>query len=522
MALGKNTAKWGSEEGLGEVLTFLRQMGIEFTSKGEIRVIKRLKIMMEMQGFENYSELLNLIHTDPQTRKNLIKWLERGKIFDEEENSFIPLVHHDKSQNNLLFTPKKKKLKNEEENKTFRWENFNLDQENDDVWVESDRGRKKLLDFLDRKKVKFTSTDEARIIKRLKLIARRIGFKNYSSLLKLLSSDPHTLEAVLSWLEKGRVYNEEENSFTPLVKRNLVIQDPVSRKRVRKKTKKRPHKSTRLNLIPHIPDPTDTKNLSSIYNFLSRNDINYEAYKEKYFLRRVHSRMMKIDAHSYSEYLDILETNPKEINLLIDNLSINVTHFFRDKDLWATLEHKILPKIHDNSGPTRIWSAGCAVGPEPYSIAILMFDRFRPTSLDRLHILATDLRQEFLEQAQAGVYSYHLLEEINPGKLQKYFKPITQELFQLSKHIRNKVIFRKHDLRKSPPSRNFDLILCRNVLIYFSRSQAEALFRRFHSVLKPNGYLVLGKCELVPIPVRHLFRVVDSKTRIYQRLNSEI
>ncbi len=151
-----------------------------------------------------------------------------------------------------------------------------------------------------------------------------------------------------------------------------------------------------------------------------------------------------------------------------------------------------------------------------------MFDRFKSVSLDRLHILATDLRQEFLEQAQAGVYSYHLLEEINPEKFQKYFKPITQELFQLSKNIRNKVIFKKHDLRKSPPSRNFDLILCRNVLIYFSRSQAEALFHRFHSVLKPNGYLVLGKCELIPIPVRHLFRVVDSKTRIYQCLNSEI
>jgi chemotaxis protein methyltransferase CheR len=146
-----------------------------------------------------------------------------------------------------------------------------------------------------------------------------------------------------------------------------------------------------------------------------------------------------------------------------------------------------------------------------------MFDRLRHTDLDRLHILATDLRKEFLEQAQAGVYSHELLEEINPDKFQTYFKPITPELFQLSDHIRKKVVFKKHDLREPPPSRNFDLILCRNVLIYFSRNQAETLFRRFHSALKPNGYLVLGKCELVPIPVRHLFKVVDSRTRVYQR-----
>lgn len=519
MTLEKNTVTLESEEGLEEILDFLRRMGIEFTSKGEIRVIKRLKIMMGMHGFENYFELLNLLHTDPQTRKNLIKWLESGKIFDEEENSFIPLVQPDKSQEDSLYTPKKRITRKENENNTFNWENSHFDQESDDVWFESERDRRKLLAFLDRKKVKFTSKDEARILKRLKLIARRIGVKNYSSLLKLLNSDPHTLEAMLSWLEKGKVYNEEENSFSPLVKRDSILQSSVLRRKARKKTKQ----TLRLDLVPSIPHPTDKKNLSSIYNFLSNNNINYEAYKEKYFLRRVHSRMMKVDAHTYREFLDILETNPKEIDLLIDNLSINVTHFFRDKDLWATLEHKILPKISVGTPKsTSIWSAGCAVGPEPYSVAILMFDRFKHANLDRLHILATDLRQEFLEQARAGVYSQHLLEKIPPGKLQTYFTPITQELFQLSKNIRDKVSFKKHDLREPPPSRNFDLILCRNVLIYFSRSQVETLFRRFHSVLKPNGYLVLGKCELVPISVRHLFKVIDSKTRIYQRASSKV
>lgn len=273
-----------------------------------------------------------------------------------------------------------------------------------------------------------------------------------------------------------------------------------------------------MNFLPLIPDPPDTRNLSSIYDFLSKNDINFGAYKEKYFLRRLHSRMLKVDATTYLEYQEILETDPSEIDLLIDNLSINVTRFFRDKDLWTKLNREILPIVSsDKSKLIRIWSAGCAIGPEPYSIAILMFDGFKNSILDNLQILATDIRQEFLEQAKAGIYSKDLLEEMNPVKIQKYFKPLGSELFQLSVNIRNKVTFKFHDLRKPPPFRNLDLIICRNVLIYFSRTQSEKLFQRFHSALNPKGYLVLGKCELVPIPVRHLFTVIDTKTRIYQR-----
>ncbi|MFX1517459.1 MAG: CheR family methyltransferase [Promethearchaeota archaeon] len=497
------------EEGIIKLLNFLQSFGIAFSPKSETRVIKRLKIMVEMYGLKDYSELLNLLQEDPQTRNNLFKWLKRGKVFNEEENSFTPLVqlHHEKVPRS-----NSKEIRKH----TCDWGNHHLKIESDNDWNDSERSSRKILDFLSNKKVKYTSTDESRILNRLKLIAQRIGFKDYSSLLKLLNSDPHTLEAVINWLEKGRVYNEEENSYSPLVKRKKTLDDPP-RCLTARKLKRRPTKTFDLSLIPSIPDPTDVKYLSLVYNFFSRNNVNYEAYKEKYFLRRIHSRMMKVDAQTYREYLGILESDPEEIELLIDNLSINVTRFFRDKDLWAALKDRIFPKITGRSKTTRIWSAGCAVGPEPYSIAILMFDRLKNINLDRLHILATDLSQEFLDQAQAGVFSHELLEDINAESFQTYFKPITPELFQLSKHIRDKVIFKKHDLRDPPPSQNFDLILCRNVLIYFSRSQAEKLFHRFHSALKPEGYLVLGKCELVPIPTRHLFKVVDSRTRIYQR-----
>ena len=459
-----------------------------------------------------------LLNNEPQTRRRLFKWLEKGKIFDREKKSFSPLVQRNKRLIDSLDAPKKKRAEKQKKNDLFDWVKLQPSQENDETKLEAEKGLVELLDFLHQKKVDFASKNKTRIVKRLRLVTNRFGFKTYSELLTLLNTDPQSLNDVLNWLEKGKIYNEKENSFTPLVRREKIRKHSVSLKKTRRKIKKKPRKSRLLDKLPVFPDPTDTKNLPSIFNFLTNNNINYKAYKEKYFLRRLQSRMIRVEAKTYREYLEILESDPKEIDLLVDNLSINVTHFFRDKDLWTKLDQEILPIISaDRSKPIRMWSAGCAIGPEPYSIAILMTDLIKNVNLKKLQIFATDLRKEFLKQAQSGVYSKDLLEEINPLKIQTYFKPISQELFQISADIRKKVTFKIHDLRKRPPFHDLDLIMCRNVLIYFSRGQSETLFQRFHSALKPKGYLILGKCELVPITVRHLFDTVDAKTRIYQR-----
>lgn len=522
MVLRKTFATLESEEGLAELLDFIRQKGILYASKNEMRVVKRLKLMAESQGFKNYFDLLILLNAEPQIRSSLFKWLEKGKFYDEEEKSFIPLVQRNKSLINSLDAPKKKRVEKQKNYDQFEWVKLQPSQENDDPELEAEEGLVELLDFLHQKNVEFAFKNKTRIVKRLCLITKRLGFKTYSELLNLLNADPQTLNDVLNWLEQGRVYNEEENSFTPLARRDRILKHSITLKKTRQKLKKKAHKTNFLDIIPAFPDPQDTKNLPSIFNFLTINNINYEAYKEKYFLRRVHSRMMRVEAKTYREYLEILESDPKEINLLVDNLSINVTNFFRDKDLWDKLDQEILPILSsDRSKSIRIWSAGCAIGPEPYSIAILMTDRLKNGNLDNLHIFATDISQEFLDQALSGVYSEYLLEEINPLKIQTYFKPISQELFQISADIRKKVTFKMHDLRKRPPFRNLDLIMCRNVLIYFSREQSEKLFQRFHSALRPKGYMILGKCELVPTTVRHMFNVVDAKTRIYQRKELE-
>ena len=106
---------------------------------------------------------------------------------------------------------------------------------------------------------------------------------------------------------------------------------------------------------------------------------------------------------------------------------------------------------------------------------------------------------------------------MDPSQIQTYFKPVNQELFEFSSQIRSIVEFKRHDLRTNPPARDFDLILCRNVLIYFSKPQSISLFKRFYSVLNSHGYLVLGKCELLPPIIRDKFDIIDVHNRIYQR-----
>ena len=118
-----------------------------------------------------------------------------------------------------------------------------------------------------------------------------------------------------------------------------------------------------------------------------------------------------------------------------------------------------------------------------------------------------------------GNFSSDFLKEVDKVKIQKFFNPTDNGEFRLIPEIRQMVTFHQHDLRTAPPANNFDLIMCRNVLIYFSRAQSDEFFKRFLSVLKPNGYLILGKCEILPQTIKDNFIVMDTRNRIYKRKN---
>ncbi|MHA2075600.1 MAG: CheR family methyltransferase [Candidatus Hodarchaeales archaeon] len=374
-------------------------------------------------------------------------------------------------------------------------------------------GRTELLKYLKDQRIFFSKKNIERIDKRIQINMKDLGLNSYSDYLELIKKDEVTFNNLIQWLKRGKIYDDQTKSFSPLIKqkRNAI-------RRVRRTKRKESNlKHIEPTFVLQFPDPQDIEYIPKLYTFLASNNINHKAYKEKYFLRRIWSRMMRNNATSYQGYLNVLKKNPGELNELLDTLSINVTRFFRDIDLFKKLDREVLPQICGKKNENiRIWSAGCAVGAEAYSLAI-MIAKIRKNDFSEVKLFATDICQDFLNRAKKGIYSAEYLSELSPSQIAAFFKPIDQGLYQIDSKIRNSVTFKQHDLRTPPPTKELDLILCRNVLIYFSQQESESLFQRFHSALKHDGYLVLGKCELIHASVRHLFTKVDSRTRIYRR-----
>ena len=386
------------------------------------------------------------------------------------------------------------------------------------ILLESDKGLENLINFIQKKRPAKISQDEEYLKERLLSAKRKMGFKNYSELLSSIENDQNSFTILFALLENEP---QTHSSPTPSKTQNKSIKEYVNLSN--KKSKKKNQKKVNLKNIQKmlkIDEPSDHQHLPLVLDYLSKKNLNYQAYKEKYFLRRLQIRMRKVKTPSYYLYRKYLENNPKELNSLANCLSVNVTRFFRDKELFEVLEAQILPILLNNPNQVRIWSAGCAIGPEPYSIGILAKKISMKLKIEsNIHILATDISQDFLTQAKEGRYSKEYFDEVNPLDIHKYFHMLKNNQYELCPQIKNLVSFKKHDLRTSPPAREFDLILCRNVLIYFSKPQSISLFQRFYSALKTQGYLVLGKCELLPNEVKDKFEIVDPHNRIYQRKN---
>jgi len=247
-----------------------------------------------------------------------------------------------------------------------------------------------------------------------------------------------------------------------------------------------------------------------------------DAYKTKCIRRRIAVRMRACGVHTYGDYQRLLDHNPAEYEHLRDALTINVTRFFRNVETWERLAAGFLPALWEPpTAPLRIWSAGCSSGEEPYSLAILAAElaeaRGQPETLERVQVDATDVDRDSLRRAEAGRYRAEALME-TPGALRaRYFEPAGDE-YQVVDRIRRRVRVRRLDLtQEQPPARAYDLIVCRNVVIYFDRVMQERLFGHFVRALRPEGLLVLGKVETLFGAARERLTLLDARERIYRR-----
>lgn len=242
-------------------------------------------------------------------------------------------------------------------------------------------------------------------------------------------------------------------------------------------------------------------------------------YKRSTLIRRFGHRMQSLNIDSYSNYLQYLQHHSEEYLALLNDILINFTSFFRDREAWDHLAIKIIPKIIASKQPNeaiRVWSAGCAGGQEIYSILIVLAEALGIEScLERVQCYATDADEAALKQARRGIYSNSEITGIPPDLLQKYFEH-TEVGYVFDPSLRRKIIFGRHDLTKDAPMSKIDLLICRNVLIYFNPDAQASILTRFHFALKNTGFLFLGKSEAL-VNRRQIFTPIHMKHRIYTK-----
>ena len=226
----------------------------------------------------------------------------------------------------------------------------------------------------------------------------------------------------------------------------------------------------------------------------SKTDIDLDLYKEPQMKRRIGNLVNRSAAKSFVEYFDTVAKDKDEFAAFIEYLTINVSEFYRTPDKFAKLETDVIPDLLKRSPKLNIWSAGCSIGAEPYSLSMIMKE-LTPGKQHR--ILATDLDIEILAKAKKGVYMENEIKSLSPERRKKYFDVLPDNKFAVKEDIKRCIEFKRHNLLKDPFEKGFDLILCRNVVIYFTEEAKDQLYTRFFEALKPGGILFVGATEAI-------------------------
>ncbi len=274
----------------------------------------------------------------------------------------------------------------------------------------------------------------------------------------------------------------------------------------------------------HLPSTPPTDSRQQIFELLRRETgVNFASYKQATIDRRMQRRMSHHQIFNQEDYLSYLQVNPVEIEALYTDLLIDVTSFFRDPEVFQALQSDILTQIVSQKSPKsaiRIWVAGCATGEEIYSVAICLLEVMTEAKISaQVQIFATDLNEASIEIARRGIYPLHQVKHLDPQRLAQFFVRVDNG-YQINRTVRDLCVFARHNLGIDPPFSRLDLIVCRNVLIYFAAKLQRTAIQSMHYGLKPNGFLLLGTSE-TPGGATELFDPVDKKHKIYSKRSIE-
>lgn len=243
-----------------------------------------------------------------------------------------------------------------------------------------------------------------------------------------------------------------------------------------------------------------------VMNIRKKTGIDLALYKEAQMKRRLTSLYEKRGFHSFQDYYLAVSQDKKLLEEFLDRMTINVSEFYRNGKRWEVLEKKLLPKLLEKNSRLKIWSAACSTGEEPYTIAMIM-SKFMP--LNQVQILATDLDENVIERAKMGLYPERSLNEVPEDMKRKYFIQ-DGSFYKVAEEIKKTVTFKKQNLLADHFGGPFDLIVCRNVLIYFTEEAKDLLYKKFSGALKQDGIFFVGSTEQIFNPGIYGFETEDT------------
>ncbi|MDA3919152.1 MAG: EAL domain-containing protein [Salinisphaera sp.] len=246
----------------------------------------------------------------------------------------------------------------------------------------------------------------------------------------------------------------------------------------------------------------------------SRHDRDFSHYKPGTIGRRIRRRMGIRQSPTTAAYLELLEKDSEESDVLLGDLRIGVTGFFRDPDIFETLEQSVIPEIlaaeHDTHAPVRVWVPGCATGEEAYSLAISFSEAVEAHGVQRdIQVFATDIDESALSKGRGGCYSAHIADQISEQRLARWFEP-TSDGYRVNNALRSRVLFAAQSVIADPPFSRLDMVSCRNLLIYLDRTMQRHVIGLFHFALKPQRWLLLGSSENIDNTSALFERIADS------------
>lgn len=278
-----------------------------------------------------------------------------------------------------------------------------------------------------------------------------------------------------------------------------------------------------ISLEPRTLTAPEQQAFTRICLLLGRaTDVDFLSYRPATLQRRIFRRMAVVQIDQLLAYATYLDEHPAEVEALSQEVLIHVTSFFRDASIFETVSRLVFPTLVQNFSPgnsIRIWVAGCSTGEEVYSFAICLLEFLEERALLLpFQLFATDIDAMALKQARAGIYLMKTMQAISPQRLQRFFVPMDsrRERYQISKALRERCVFARHNVANDPPFSRLDLVSCRNVLMYLTPALQENVLQTLHYALNPHGFLLLGTSESVGLGSA-LFTPVEQRQKLFTK-----